>query len=215
MMSIFQEVLSRVRSVHQHATHHESKIIENINSVWKQFIFKDLRKAKSLKNKGYDFTLLGQDIYDRGVDLELPTGHYSYCLIITYKGKYINPFNHNKKLKKILYDELMNDFIYISECPMIYTSIYRESISADIFLCTHESNESNDILRINNIIGDSLLYFHISIPYLRFDSEQPIRFSRYGVNDTHIINKKVVLTIQLETHIYDLTPSLFKYDFII
>lgn len=83
MMSIFQEIFFRVRDVHQHAIHYESKIIENINSVWEQFIFKDLKKAKSLNNKGYDFTLLGQDIYDRGVDSELPTGHYSYCLIIT------------------------------------------------------------------------------------------------------------------------------------
>lgn len=214
-MSLAQEIFSRIRNIHLHSTQHETTIIKNINSVWEQFIFKDLKQAKKLSNKGYDFTLLGQDIYDRGVDSELPTGHYSYCLIITYNGNYINPFNHIKKLGRALYNELIDDYIYISGCPMIYTSVCRETISADIFTCTHESNGSNDILRINSIIGDSLLYFYINIPYLRFNSTQPIRFSKYGVTDTHIVSRKAILTIQLETHINGLDSDTISYDFII
>ena len=214
-MSITSEVLSRIRNVHSCTTQCTNEIINNINSVWKQFIFKDIRQAKKLTKKGYDFTLLGQDLYDRGVNTELPTGHYSYCLIITYNGRCINPLNNNKKLKKILYNELINDYIYISDCPMIYNSISREAMSANIFISTHENNESNDILRINSIFGDSLLYFHINMPYLRFNSDQPIKFSKYEVNTSSIISDKFVLIIQFETHINGLMTDIVSYSFII
>lgn len=215
-MSIAKEIFSRIRNIHLHTEQrYESKIIENINSVWGQFIFKDLRRAKYLNNKGYDFTLLGQDIYDRGVDTELPTGHYSYYLLITYKGKYINPFNCNKRIRKVLYDELMRNYIPISGHPIIYTSIYRESISANIFICTHEDNESNNVLRINSIAGDSLLYLYMNMPYLRFNSDKPIQFSRHRVNITHTTEGKNIFTIQFETHIYGITPNIMSYDFVI
>lgn len=215
-MSIAREVFSRIRDIYLQTTQqHRSNVIENINSVWRQFIFKDVKKAKDLKTKGYDFTLLGQDIYDRGVNSELPTGHYSYYLFITYKGKYINPFNHINELKKVLYGELINDYTHIFGCPIIYTSVYRRSMSANIFICIHESNKSNDILKINNTVGDSLLYIYMNIPYLRFDSDQPIRFSKRKTNNIDNTNEENIFTIQFETYINGLDFDIISYDFVI
>jgi hypothetical protein len=206
-MSIAQEVFSRVKNVQSCRSQYASEVIKNMTDVWSEFIFKDIKKARKLKNKGYKFILLGQDIYDRGVDSDLPTGHYSYLLLITYKERSINPLDHIETLGKVLYDELLNDYIYLSDNSIIYSSITRENISANIFISTHERNEHNDSLFVSSIVGDSLVYLCVSVPYLVFDIDHPIRFSKYDLTYSSMIDDTNSMIIRFETHINGLMPD--------
>lgn len=214
-MSIAREIFSRIRNVQSCESQYVSEIMKNMTDVWTEFIFKDIKKARKLKNEGYDFTLLGQDLYDKGTELDLPTGHYSYCLFVTYKGKCINPLDFKDKLNTALHDELLNDFIYITECPIIYSSMYRQDISANIFISTHMSTTINNMIKLNSIIGDSILYLCVSIPYLRFGSSQPLKLSRYYLSDPDTIDGVSCLNIQFETHMNGLMPDVISCVFVI
>lgn len=214
-MSIAQEVFSRIGNTRMCESQYVAEVTKNLTSIWTEFIFKDINKARRIRKKGYDFTLLGQDIFDRAVDSNLPTGHYSYYLLITYKGRYINPLNHTEVLRNILYEELVSEYIYISDSPFIYNSIYRDNISADVYICTHEDNSLDHTIFINSILGDSLLYIYTSIPYLRFDVAKPIRFSEYNRDNSKVYTKGRSINIKFETHINGLMPDIMKYEFII
>lgn len=214
-MSIAQEVFSRVSRLQTYKLRDSSSILNNVNNIWTDFIFKDVKKAEKLTTQGYDFTLIGQDIYERAVETDLPTGHYSYLLLITYKKKFINPLDHRVDLKSVLHDSLNDDYTNVSGCPVVYSSVYRETVSANIFICTYVNTDNVYNLKMNSILGDSLIYIGVSIPYLRFGSEVPVRFCKNQVDTIVPLNIRSAVNITFDTHLEGVMTEAIFCSFII
>lgn len=178
----------------------DDEMLVSINNIWSEFIFKDIKGAKALKERGYDFTLIGQDIYDKGVDIGIPTAHYSYLLVVTYNKRLIDLFNHLDSLKKVLYDELITDYINIVDTPVRYSSVYKQETSAGIFIYTHDNRYQSTTIRLNSILGDSLAYMNVSIPYLRFYCNKSIRLCNFRSDLPRLMNTKDILHIIFDTH---------------
>lgn len=214
-MSIIQEVFSRVTRLQSYDLNDSRSILNNVNNIWTDFIFKDVRKAEELTTQGYDFTLIGQDIYEQAVDTELPTGHYSYLLLIMYNRRLINPLDHKVGLNTALYDDLSNSYINVSGCSVVCSSVYRKTVSANIFISTYNDIDSKYSLKMNSVLGDSLTYIGVSIPYLRFGSKVPVRFCTNQVDNTTIVNVKCIVDISFDTHMGGIMSETIQCSFII
>lgn len=214
-MSIAQEVFSKVSRLQSYRLGYSSTILNNVNDIWSDFVFKDVKKAEKLRIKGYDFTLVGQDIYERAVDSELPTGHYSYLLLVTYKQKLINPLEYKVDLKTVLHNSLSTEYMDVPGCPVVYSSVCKKTISANVFVCTYRDTGDTPNLKLNSILGDSLIYIGVSIPYLRFGSEVPVRFCKNRVDKATVLNIKSTVNMTFDTHMESIMAETVFCSFII
>lgn len=200
-MSIAQEMLLKIKKVMRLCrSRGDDDMLTSINNIWEEFIFRDMKMASNLKDRGYEFILTGQDIYDKGIDMGLPTGHYNYLLIITRNGRLVNPLIDDDGLKKALYKELLHDYIYIADCPAIYASVNKDNTSAGIFICSC-TDEISASLKFSSILGDSLVYMHTGVPYLRFLSSKAIRVYKFRTEIPSILSLKNTIKITFNSHI--------------
>lgn len=193
----------------------DDTILTSINNIWSEFIFKDVEKAKLFKEMGYDFILIGQDIYDKGIDMGVPTSHYSYLLVVAYDGDLINPFKYIPKLKEVLYDELITNYINIVDTPVRYSSIYKHNTSAGIFVYMHDDTSGSNTASLGSVLGDSLVYMNVGIPYLRFCCTKSIRLCNLQSGILVSLEPRNTFHITFDTHMNGIMVEKVNCQFII
>lgn len=193
----------------------DSEVLVSINSIWSEFIFRDIKLARSLKQKGYEFTLIGQDIYDKVSNNGLPTQHYNYLLIITYMDNIINPSTHTAELQKALYKELTTDYTNIKYGSILYSSINKSHTSAGIFTYVSSQQYHSSTISLSSTLGDSLLYLNVNLPYLRFCCTNGVRICNIHSSALRPLNPKNTLNILIDTHMNGYLAEVVECRFII
>ena len=182
-------------------------IVSRVNNIWSDFIFRDIKLAKRLQQKGYEFTLIGQDIYDKVNDSGLPTQHYSYLLVVTYMDRIINPCTHTTQLRDALYKELIGDYISLDNDSIIYSSVNKDNSSAGVFIYVTEGEYHLSTINLCSVLGDSLLYLNVNLPYLRFCCTKSIRVCNIHSDVPLTVAPSNILNIVFDTHMNGYTSE--------